>query len=186
MQDDLVELLGAEEPVAADGRVLRGDLLERLPVRSPAKMMCTTCLAAKLRTGAIESTIATGPSTGTSAPTPTSSASSRWSASTRLSPESTPPPGSSQCSLPSFSCRQSRMLASQRRIAETRIRGSPIRLADEPKPRTPRSLSGSSSTSTGSSSGSGSTTSCAIRIPGSTTNGSRASVLSSTTRTSPR
>ena len=29
-------------------------------------MMCTTCLAAKLRTGAIESTIATGPSTGIS------------------------------------------------------------------------------------------------------------------------
>ena len=62
----------------------------------------------------------------------------------------------------------------------------PISARDEPKPRTPRSLSGSSSTSTGSSSGTGSTTSCAIRIPGSTTNGSRASVFSRTTRTSPR
>ena len=35
--------------------------------------MCTTCFAAKLRTGAIESTIATGPSTGISSFRPTSS-----------------------------------------------------------------------------------------------------------------
>src|ERR671934_220112 len=51
---------------------------------------------------------------------------------------------------------------------------------DDPKPRTPRSLSGSSSTSASSISGTGSTTSWAIRIPGSTTNGSRRSVLRST------
>src|SRR5882672_3278243 len=48
---------------------------------------------------------------------------------------------------------------------------------DEPKPRTPRSLSGSSSTSTNSMSGTGRMTSCAIRMPGSTTNGSWGSVL---------
>jgi hypothetical protein len=58
--------------------------------------------------------------------------------------------------------------------------------ADEPKPRTPRSLSGSSSTSTGSTLATGTTTSCAMRMPGSTTNDSRASVLSRTTRSSPR
>ena len=45
---------------------------------------------------------------------------------------------------------------------------------------------GQLSTSTGSTSGTGSTTSCAIRIPGSTTNVSRASVFSSVTRSSPR
>src|SRR6266516_2458029 len=58
--------------------------------------------------------------------------------------------------------------------------------ADEPKPRTPRSLSGSSSTSTGSMPGTGTTTSCAMRMPGSTTNGSRRSVLSRTIFSSPR
>ena len=50
------------------------------------------------------------------------------------------------------------------------MRGSIMR-CEEPKPRTPRSLSGSSSTSASSSSGTGRTTSWAIRIPGSTTNG---------------
>ncbi len=44
---------------------------------------------------------------------------------------------------------------------------------EEPKPRSPRSLAGSSSTSTSSSRGTGRTTSWAIRIPGSTTNVSR-------------
>src|SRR3954451_12271400 len=55
-----------------------------------------------------------------------------------------------------------------------------------PKPRTPRSLSGSSSTSTGSRPGSCRTTSWAMRMPGSTTKVSLASVLSSTTFSSPR
>src|SRR6185295_19719248 len=58
--------------------------------------------------------------------------------------------------------------------------------AEDPKPRTPRSLEGSSSTSTSSSSGIGSTTSWAILIPGSTTNGSMRSVFRRTTRSSPR
>src|SRR5581483_4774401 len=58
--------------------------------------------------------------------------------------------------------------------------------AEEPKPRTPRSLSGSSSTSIGSTVATGTTTSCAMRMPGSTTNDSRASVLSRTMRNSPR
>ena len=58
--------------------------------------------------------------------------------------------------------------------------------ADEPNPRTPRSLSGSSSSSTSSTSGMGTMTSWAMRIPGSTTNGSRASVLRRITFSSPR
>src|SRR5437588_3641591 len=57
---------------------------------------------------------------------------------------------------------------------------------EEPKPRTPRSLSGSSSTSTSTTSGIGRTTSCAIRMPGSTTNGACASVLIRFTSSSPR
>src|ERR1700688_755550 len=57
---------------------------------------------------------------------------------------------------------------------------------DDPTPRTPRSLSGSASTSTGSTLATGTPTSCAMRMPGSTTNSSCASVLSSTTRSSPR
>src|SRR3712207_137542 len=87
-------------------------------------MMWTTCFAANERCGAIESTIATGPSTGTSSSSPISSSSSRCSASTRLSPELTPPPGSNQYSFPCFSCRHSRIWFPRRRIAETRIRGS--------------------------------------------------------------
>ena len=75
MQDDLVQLVGREEPVAAHGRILRGDRSRATGrSRSPAKMMWTTCFAAKLRAGAIESTIATGPSTGISSSIPTSSA----------------------------------------------------------------------------------------------------------------
>src|SRR5665213_2965953 len=95
------------------------------PERSAAKMMCTTCFAANWGCGEIESTIATGPSTGSSSAMPTSSDSSRCRASVRLSPELTPPPGSSQYSpRPGFSCRQSRIRSSQRSSAETRTRGS--------------------------------------------------------------
>ena len=91
---------------------------------------------------------------------------------TRLSPEFTPPPGSSQYARSAFSCRQSRIRPPQlqdRRHADTRL--GRHQAFDDPKPRTPRSVAGSSSTSTGSTSASGTTTSCAIRIPGSTTNG---------------
>ena len=62
--------------------------------------------------------------------------------------ELTPPPGRSQYSLPGFSWRQSRIRPRQRRIAETRMRGSAAVRAEEPKPRSPRSLPASSSTST--------------------------------------
>src|SRR5947207_5471449 len=43
------------------------------PERSPAKTMCTTCLPVSARAGEIESTIATGPSTGSLSSMPTSS-----------------------------------------------------------------------------------------------------------------
>ena len=46
-----------------------------------------------------------------------------------------------------FTCRRSRMRPRQRRIAETRTRGSPTQPAEEPKPREPRSLVASSPTS---------------------------------------
>src|SRR3954470_12300494 len=95
-------------------------------------MMCTTCFDAAARCGEIESTIATGPSTGSSSPIPTSSRSSRWSASTRLSPELTPPPGSSQYSRPCFSWRQRSTRSCQRRIALTRMRGSSGTRAESP------------------------------------------------------
>ena len=105
----------------------------------------------------------------------------------RLSPELTPPPGSSQYSLPGFSCRQSRMRsvpAQDRRDADPRLGASArwrsrsrARRARSPAARRPRP---------GRPPAPAATTSCAIRMPGSTTNGSRASVLSSTTRSSPR
>jgi len=53
-------------------------------------------------------------------------------------------------------------------------------------PAAPRSLSGSSSTSTRWTAAASISTSCAIRMPGSTTNGSRASVFRRITFSSPR
>src|SRR5690349_17841066 len=54
----------------------------------------------------------------------------------------------------------------------------PHQTRDEPNPRTPRSLSGSSSTSTRSTSGTATSSSWAIRMPGSTVNAAPWSVLS--------
>ena len=59
-------------------------------------------------------------------------------------------------------------------------------LEDDPKPRPSRSLAASSSTSTRRTEATGAMTSCATRIPGSTTNGISRSVLIKTTRISPR
>src|SRR5262249_43199674 len=74
--------------------------------------------------------------------------------------------------------------AQDRRHADARL--ARHQTVEEPNPRTPRSDSGSSSTSTGVTLATGRTTSWAILIPGSTTNGSLASVFRSTTRSSPR
>ena len=92
---------------------------------------------------------------GSSSSMPTSSRSSRCSASTRLSPELTPPPGSSQYSLPGFSCRQSRIRSSpaqDRRDADPRLAHQ--RSTSRSRARRAR-CSGSSSTSTSSTSGTG-------------------------------
>ena len=136
---------------------------DREPSSSPAKTTWTTCFDHRLRSGEMESTIATGPSTGScsrSPTTPISSASSRCSASVRLSPPRTPPPGSSQFSRPPFRCRHSRTRPCQRRIAETRTRGSGrIYWPDDPCPREPRSVAESSWTSRTRSSGTATTTS---------------------------
>ena len=69
--------------------------------------------------------------------------SSRRSASTRLSPARTPPPGSSQTSLARLLVPESRMRpapAQDRRDPDPRL--DHAQLADEPKPRAPRSLVG--------------------------------------------
>ena len=89
--------------------------------------MWTTCFAAKLRAGAIESTIAIGPSNGIEVVDPDLLEQLAAQARRRATrPSSTPPPGSSQYSLPGFSCRQSRMRSRQRRSADTRMRGSAV------------------------------------------------------------
>ena len=130
-------------------------------------------LRARTAFGAIESTIATGPSNCTSAEMPSSSRSSRRSASISDSPRRRrrrqQPVLLAGLLLPAE--QHAALPAQDRRDAD---RAAPSVRRDDPKPRTPRSLSGSSSTSTSSNAGTGSTTSCAIRIPGSTTNGSRA------------
>ena len=127
-----------------------------MPPRSPAKMMWTTCFRTNLRSGEIESTIATGPSTGSSSlGSPISSSSSRWSASTRLSPEFTPPPGSSQYS------RLARLLVPDQEHARRASAGSPTRgsaarrpsAPDEPVAALAALALGSSSTSRGSTAG---------------------------------
>ena len=59
--------------MAAHRRVLDRTASSERPVRSPAKTMCTTCFDETSRFGAIESTMHTGPSTGTSSSIPSSS-----------------------------------------------------------------------------------------------------------------
>ena len=160
------------------------------PLRSAAKMTCTTCLRPAARGGEIESTIATGPSSGTSASSgnsPVSSQSSRVSARdealARSHAAARKEPDRFAASL----------VASEKDpSAPTEDCGDPdprfghVQLADDPKPRAPRSLVASSSTSTSRTDTTGATTSWAIRIPGSTTNAASRSELIRTTRISPR
>ena len=158
VQDDLVELLAANSRWPRTAASCEVTCSSDCPVRSPAKMMCTTCLAAKLRTGAIESTIATGPSTGTSAPTPDLLGQLAVQRVDEALARVHPAAGQQPVLL-------AVLLVPAEQDASPASAGSPRRGSaarpswrDEPKPRTPRSLSGSSSTSTGSSSGTGSTT----------------------------
>ena len=136
-------------------------------------MMCTTCFAANARFGAIESTIATGPSTGSSSSIADLLRAARAAARRRGSRrELTPPPGRSQYS-PRRTSRAGRAGSGppSARTAETRMRGSSgisarscrslSRRARCRAARRPRPARGSAT---------GRTTSWAMRIPGSTTN----------------
>jgi hypothetical protein len=100
-------------------------------------------LRGEAATGAIESTIATGPSTGISSFRPTSSASSRCSARTRLSPEFTPPPAAA--STPPVLLVPAEQdppaPAQDRRHADARLGAHQASAGlDDPNPRTPRSV----------------------------------------------
>ena len=125
------------------------------PVRSPAKMMWTTWRAAKLFTGCDRVDDRDRPlEDEVRRPRPPPRAARVVAPRRGSRPELTPPPGSSQYSFPGFSCRQSSSRSCQRSAAETRMRGSAaITTADDPNPRSPRSLSGRASTSTVSTSG---------------------------------
>ena len=140
-----------EEPVAADGRVLRGRGLERAPRQVAGEDDVHDVLAAKLAPARSSRRSRSGPrQAGRRRCRPPRGA--RGGARRPGSRPITPPPGSSQYSSPGLLVpAEEQRGPCQRRIAETRMRGSAaISVADEPKPRTPRSLSGSSSTSTSS------------------------------------
>ena len=176
MEDDPVELVEREEPVAADGLVGRGDPFQRPARRSPAKMMWTTCFVVSARPGAIESTIAIGPSSGGAvdpdllgdlAVERVHQRLARVDAAAREQPD-VPPALVVAAEQDAVAPAQERRdadpgLAPSRRLAST---------PDEPRPPAPRSVSGSSSTSSSRTDAASTRTSCAIRIPGSTTNGS--------------
>ena len=182
MQREALQLVEIEQPVAADGLVVGDDVRER-PVELGGEDDVHDVLRPEAALGGDRVDDRDGPSTGSSSPAPTSpvsSASSRRSACVRLSPPRTPPPGSSQCSTPRFSWRQSRIRPCQRRIAETRTRGSG--LIAHPTSRSRRSprtvaveladldeLDGLRR---------GRRASWAIRMPGSTVNACSRSVLS--------
>ena len=134
MQRDRVELARrgtARWPRTASSS--RRDVLERVAETSAAKMTWTTCLRHGLAPGAIESTIATGPSSGTSVPVreeagllPQLALQRAHEALARLHAAAGQQP---DVACPRFSCRQSRMRPRQRRIADTRILGSLTRSA---------------------------------------------------------
>ena len=185
MQDDVGELSEREEPVAADGGVDGGHRLEERPPRSPEKTMCTTCFVTRLRTGAIESTIATGPLERELVVDPELLA--------ELAPERVdealagvdPAAGQEPVLLRALlvTAEEDPVLpAEDRRDADPRLRGH------RPRAEAFRTAltGGSSSTSTELDVGHGNDDELRDAIPGSTMNGSSRSVLSSVTRSSPR
>ena len=150
-----VELVDAEQAVAAHRLVLRGHAFERARRGRPAKIDVDDVLAARRpgrdrldeRDGALEREIVAV------ATRPTSSASSRCSASSSVSPPLTPPPGSSQYSRPRLlvAAEQNAALPAQDRgDPDARLRHALTRPTIRSR-ATPRSLAGSSSTSTSSS-----------------------------------
>src|SRR3954452_19127907 len=187
MQDDLVEVALVEQAVAAHGRVLRGDRFERATGEVAreddvhdvlrreralrrdrvhdrdrtfdGQLVLDSDLLAKLAVQRVDEALA------------------------RVDTAAGEQPVLAAIGLAVAAKEDPVLPAQERRDADPRLHAHTFEL---PKPRTPRSLSGSSSTSTGSSHGTCRTTSCAMRIPGSTTKLSLASVLSSTTFSSPR
>ena len=125
MDDDVLELVAREQARALDGRVPRLDVLERA-VREVGGEDDVDDVPARRARDRARSSRRARPAPRTArrprsrAPRAARAAAPR-SASRRTS---TPPPGRSQYSLPGFSCRQSRTRPCQRRIAETRMRGS--------------------------------------------------------------
>ena len=103
MEHNVVQLVELVQTMAAHRDVLRRDLLERPAGQVGGEDDVDNVLPREAAGRGDRVDIATGPSTGGPSSMPTSSASSRCSAPTRLSPESTPPPGSSQYSRPPFS-----------------------------------------------------------------------------------
>ena len=146
------------------------------PSRSPAKMMWTTCFDDEVgrARSSRRSRPAPRPDGALDArPPPRARAGARRAGSRRSGRRrrgaASPPGPASRGGRAGCAPRQRRM----RRDADPRL-GAHAYARDDPKPRTPRSLAGSSSTSTSSSSGTGRTTSWAIRMPGSTVNDSLA------------
>ena len=125
VEDDAVELVEREDPVAADGLVRSSETDSSEPSTSPAKMMWTTCFVTSAPFGAIESTSAIGPSKrGGSIPTSSADlAADRVHQ--RLAGVDAAAREQPDVALPRFSCRHSSTPPPpQRRSAETRIRGS--------------------------------------------------------------
>ena len=185
VQHDLVELVTAKS--RAPRTAASSEVTSRASgrSRSPAKMMWTTCFCAKLRTGAIESTMATGPSTGTSSSRPPRAARAQRvdQRLTRVDAAAGQEPVL-LAGLLVAAKEDAPVPAEDRRDADARL-GTHQRPV-EPCPPWPRSVESSCSTSSGSKSPIGSTTSWATRSPGSTTKVSSLSVFSRITLSSPR
>ena len=119
MEHDLLELVEREEP-RARGRPRRSTRRPRASgARGRRRRRCGRRGGAGRHSGAIDSATAIGPSNGevvrdARAPRRARGAAPRSS----VSPPSTPPPGSSQYSLPGFSCRQRSTRSCQRRSAD--------------------------------------------------------------------
>src|SRR5437899_3798344 len=185
MQDDAVELVDCEQPMAAHGAVLRGHRLQRNPRQVAGEDDVHNMLRREAphrrdrvddRDGALDRDVVVDPD---------------------LLGELTVQGIDQTLAGVHPSARQEPVLAPRLLVSAEQHAPPPPQdrrdadpwfhqCAEEPKPRTPRSLSGSSSTSSSSNSGTGTTTSCAMRIPRSMTNASAASVFSRMMRSSPR
>ena len=146
-----------EQPVAAHRLVGGGDDSSE-PSSSPAKTTWTTCFDQRLRSGEIDSTIATGPSTGSSSYSPHEA---------RLLGELAVERLDERLAAPHAAAREQPVLAAALLVAAEEDRAVPAEQGGDADPRlrvasgpgraeasSPRSLGGSSSTSTSSTEGS--------------------------------